>query len=172
MSHRAALFAGGGGAFAMTAPAIGSVFGGAGWLVDRARIDLSGHHRFATTPGGERGARMSLSGGQLRGCWRPKLAAFEVGPCAGVEVDALVAEGTGPGVAGRRRAVVWASLLAGLDVAWVPASRFAVRASGAVGLVPRRPRLHLTTTDGALYVFTARPVNARLTLAVELRLPG
>ena len=169
--HRAALFVGGGGYFALTGPAVGGVLGGVGWLVGRARIDLAAYHRFATARDDAPGARMSLSGAELRGCWLPRLGAFEVGPCGGVEAAALVAAGTGSGVASRRRTVPWVGLLAGVDGAWVPTPRFAIRASVAAGLVPSRPQLHLASPSGDMRVFLASPVNARLTLAVELRLP-
>jgi hypothetical protein len=143
----------------------------AGVLGSKWRADLVGSYWFPRETGvsGEprAGGEVSLWAVGARGCWVPGTRSLELPLCAGMEAGALRGRGTRETVDPEVAREPWIAALAGIALAWIPATQAAL-VLGVDAMVPLR-RSGFTIGDAVLYEVT--PVGVRGSLGVELRFP-
>lgn len=147
----------------------GGLIGGLGWQRGRARIEVSARHWFARRTRSSPGSQLFATAAGLHGCFVPQTAHFEFPLCGGVSAGALTARGTGTAVAPQRQTVPWLAILTRAGVAWPVTPWLALRGGAELAAVPSRAVFHVKSANGDRRVYAAPPVNARLTLGVELR---
>jgi hypothetical protein len=132
------------------------------------RFELRGTYHVpqsATLTGTELGARWSAMSLGARGCWVPRLAAVELGPCIGADAHYVSATGSGGEVT-----------LSGHGISWgLAAGAFGrVRLTKLLGIVLIAEaavpiaRLRFVFADAGV-LYRAAPVAAQLLIAVEVR---
>ncbi len=123
----------------------------------------------AGAPGGAEGARLHLYAASLTGCYEPHVWSLEVGPCAGLEVALLTADGFGTSIPLSGQGS-WLSPIAGL------ASSFGLTRAVALtweidGLVPlARPSYVVQEASGAtLSVHRPSAIAGRMGIGLQGR---
>jgi hypothetical protein len=161
-------------------PAIGLVPSVAGWLggdvalhLGRARIGATVGHTFArpTTDDDEAGARVRLTSAGLLGCFVPSWRKVALAACGLVELGAMHARGTGPGVAPSTQQALWVGLGLRSGVEWSPIPWVALVAQVDVLAAARRPGFHVARAGEAQRVFRAAPAALRLSAGLSFRFP-
>ena len=117
---------------------------------------------------GDVGARIGGWVGGVRGCPVFSRAAFELRPCLGVELGAMVASGSGLEQPRTTRAL-WGAINIVPTVAWVPVRWFALVLEADAFVAFVRPRFVVDDLPGDL--FRAGPAGIRVLAGPELRFP-
>lgn len=138
----------------------------------RARIELAGSHWFgATIPHpADRDVSATVRSwiGALRGCPVIARSVFELRPCLGVELGAMVAAGAGL-EHGRTARALWGAVSIAPTVAWVPRPWFSLVLDVDAFVAFVRPRFVVDDLPGDL--LRAGPAGLRIMLGPELRFP-
>lgn len=113
------------------------------------------------------GGDISLITGSVGACYGVVRGAFEVGPCAAIELGRLHASGFGMTKPGEGNAL-WSAARPGVRLAWWPVARFglALRADAAIPF--ERPNFVLKNV-GTVPVFRSGPAAGRLGVGAEVR---
>lgn len=141
------------GAFARGGLGVGGLPAPMGWVggglhlgLGSLRVELSAQHLFAQqiqhTEDESTGADVSLTSGRGAGCWTPRVGAFTLGACAGVDVGAARGAGFGleePGTA----STLWVAVTPGLRAHWHPTPRVALGLALDVPISAVRPLLRI-----------------------------
>ena len=151
-------------------PDVGGLAGGGIALtLDRARLELAGHHevgRLFTHPDApESGALIGASAARLAACWTPSAARFIFPLCAGAEIGAMAARGRGISNPGPAVRALWAAAVPHVRALWFP-----VRVFG-FGLVLEMPialtRPEFVIDDVAGPIVDLGRIGARVGLVFE-----
>lgn len=157
-----------------TQPQVTAILGAdVGWRRGAFGLQLSGWHAFAAqrslAPG--IGVRASTSGGGARMVYAPPVRAVELPLSLGVELGALIGEGTGALVQGKTTTSLWAAAVLGIGLAWPARSRIAL-ALRTDALVTLRARgIHLDRGAVREIAFVAPPVGLRVLAGPLVRFP-
>lgn len=95
---------------------------------------------------GSQTARYQLGAARLRGCWVPKVAAFEFPLCAAIEAGAMVARGLTDFSTTRRATYIWWAARLGPAVHWIASPRWSLRLAVDAVLPLVRPHFGTDTT--------------------------
>jgi hypothetical protein len=138
----------------------------------RARFEIVGAHWFAVAMRhpvqSNVGASVRSWIGGLRGCPVLTRSRFELRPCLGVELGAMVASGSGL-EAGRTTQSLWGAVNVAPAVAWVPLPWLSLMLEADLFIAFARPRFVIDDLPGEL--LRAGPAGFRLLLGPELRFP-
>jgi len=154
-------------------PGLGAAIGGGIGIVlgRRARVELSGMHRFAseTPPFEGISVRTSLSMATATGCWTPQWRRVTFLLCGGAGAGAAVAVGRG-GLAESARSVrPWIAGLVQPGVHWNPHPRIGLRAliAAFAGL---QPSYYAVTDAGERVVYAYPPLGGWLVIGGDFTL--
>lgn len=141
------------GVFARGGIGVGGLPSPTGWVggglqlgLGGLRVEASAQHLFARrvehSEDASTGADVSITGARPAACWTPRVGAFTLGGCAGLDVGAVRGEGFGLENNGTATSL-WVAATPGLRVHWHPSPRFGLGLSldVPVGLV--RPTLSI-----------------------------
>jgi hypothetical protein len=151
-------------------PDVGGLAGGGLALtLDRARLELVGHHevgrRFTHPSAPNSGALIGASAGRLAACWTPSAARFIFPLCAGAEIGAMTARGRGISDRGRVDAL-WAAAVPAVRALWFPIRAFGFGLVLEMPIALTRPRFVIDDVAGQIVDF--RRIGARVGLVLEV----
>jgi hypothetical protein len=144
-----------------------------GWSYGPVQLRGNAFAAFPRTDGIEPGVAVTatLAGAGVHALWVPTVGpvAIEVG--GGLEAGALVGQGVGQRVDGRRTRSPWAAAVLRVGLQWPPRGKIAleVRGEGLVAIL--RPAIELTHAEGPSEAFRMPSVGARVLVGPLLRLP-
>lgn len=143
--------------------------GGLALTLDRARLELAGHHevgrRFTHPSDADSGALIGASAGRLAACWTPSAARFIFPLCAGAEVGAITARGRGISRRGPAVRSVWASAVPHVRALWFPVRVFGFGLVLEMPIALTRPVFVIEDVEGPI-VDLGR-IGARVGLVLE-----